>query len=267
MLMIKKHCSFFDLQFWWGRKDCPTSPHSYHHDDPGNPHGDFAEVRRVLHGNFGLDDKEIVTLMGSHNVGGAHKAASGWDHNWQEDFLTFDNQYYKNMISLPFIHIDVNKSKHETEADRREEFVFFPHDKKHDLPILMLNVDLSLWKDFKAVKGKDGVEDGDLTCKTNHHDVEHIHDKKPHVLHDCKDAHTAHQVYEYAHDLEQFFHDFTPVWFKMVSHGYEHHKLHVPGFPHEKCGFCIPHGATCEPGFDKAGQCCPGSHCEHKKCV
>jgi len=267
----KKHCSFFDLQFWWGRKDCHTAPHSYHGDYTGDGHGDYSEIKKVLHGNFGLDDTEIVALMGIHSVGGGHRDSSGFDYNWQQDYLVFDNQYYKNLVSLPRTFVDVGKTSHDGKTDphdKYQEFVWFPHhqDKHHD-PLLMLNVDVSLWKDVEGKKDHHHKWTGELTCKNHHHDKKHIDYWKWDTLHDCKDAETAKEVYEYANDIDAWFHAFTGAWWKMVSHGYEHHHLNAVGFPHEKCGYCIPKGATCVEGFEKSGQCCPGSHCVHHKCV
>jgi len=269
----EKKYSFFDLQLWWGRKDCHTSPHSYHSDNTGDSHGDYTELNKILHGNFGLNDTEIVAIMGTHALGGGHRDASGFDYNWQQDYLTFDNQYYKNLVGLPRVHLDIAKFeddkiyKHNHKSSK--EFVWFPyHEDKHHNPLLMLNVDVALWKDVEGQKDHHHHEwTGDLTCKNHHHHVEHVEDYKWDVLHECKEAKTAPEVYEYAKDINAWFRAFTPAWWKMVSHGYEHHHLNAPGFPHEKCGYCIPKGATCVEGFVKSGECCPGSHCVHHKCV
>jgi len=269
-----KECTFFDIQFKWGRKDCKTSPHHKHDDDAGNAHGDFHEVYRVLHGNFGLSEKEMVAILGTHNLGGAHKlAGSGFDYNWQRNHLKFDNQYYKNLISLPYTHEDVTEEvepgqKVDPRAPPRVQFAYVPKDPHVD-PLLMLNTDVSLWKNVKATTEK-GEYTGELECPLEHtKKVITIPEGKEGIVSYCEDAKTNHIVYDFAHHLDHFYDVFEDAWWKMTSNGYNdhHHHLQVPGKGKEHCGNCIPHGAYCVEGFEKSGKCCHGSQCVAHKCV
>jgi catalase (peroxidase I) len=257
-----KDCTFFDIQFWWGRKDCKTSPNHHHDDDTGDAHGDFDENYRVLNGYFDLNDKEIVAILGAHSLGGAEKKDSGFQYNWQKNELTFDNQYYQNMISLPYTHEDVSDHHHPT----RLQFTFHPDHKKEE-ELLMLNIDMSLWKKLDALKDHHHEYTGDVKCPLEHsHKVSLVPEKKEDFVSKCEDAKTAHIVYDFAHHLDHFYDVFEDAWWKMTTNGYHHHDLHKPGHHDEHCGDCIPHGAFCVDGFEKSGKCCPGSHCVHNKC-
>jgi len=267
-----KECTFFDIPFWWGRKDCNTSPHHDHSDDTGNGHGDFHECKRILHGDFGLKDYEIVAILGVHSLGGAHKSGgSGFDYNWQKEHTIFDNRYFKNMIGLNYAHENVTEDVLPDETiphDKppRIEFVFTPTsiDEK---PLLMLNTDIALWKEIHAEKDKHGHYTGEVTCPLEKHHKEVQINEDLDLVTKCKDAKTAQYVYKFAHHLDEFFDVFADSWKAIITNGYKH--LPLVGAPHEhkKCGYCIPHGAFCKEGFEKSGQCCPGSHCKDNKCV
>jgi len=131
----------------------------------------------------------------------------------------------------------------------------------------MLNTDMALWKELHAQKDHHGEYTGEVTCPLEHHHKEVEINEDTDFVSKCKDAKTAKYVYKFAHHLDAFFDVFADSWKAIVTNGLKHVKL--PGSPHEhkKCGYCIPHGAFCEEGFEKSGQCCPGSHCEKNKCV
>uniref|UniRef100_A0A6B2L7K2 Plant heme peroxidase family profile domain-containing protein n=1 Tax=Arcella intermedia TaxID=1963864 RepID=A0A6B2L7K2_9EUKA len=261
------HCTFFELQFSYGRKDCSTSPVHRHVDDAGSAHGDYEEVWRVLHGNFGLDHHEVVALLGAHSLGGADRAASGFNYDWQEDSLVFDNQYFKNLITLPYQVEDVstepiNGSPAPLDSPHLYQFTSpVPHNKS--LEVLMLNTDMALLKDIRSLKDDDDAFTGVTTCKMGKKARQLVEDK-PAKVRKCNDAPTAPLVYKFAEDLEFFYETFTTAYWKMVSHGNEEN-LNVPS--RGDCGHCIPEGAFCVAGFEKSGQCCPGSQCVKHKCT
>jgi hypothetical protein len=256
-------CVFFDMEFWWGRKDCHTSPNYLGDDDAGDAHGDFHEVHRILYGDFGLNDREIVAVLGAHSLGGAHRHSSGFNYHWQHQHTTFDNQYYKNLISLKYFHENVAEDVEEGErADPNEppklEFV---NEDIEDQELLMLNTDISLFKKVKAIEAH-GEYTGQLKCPLKHkHDVYITIDEEPDVVSKCEEAHTAPIVYEFAHNLDKFYDAFEDVWWKVSSHGYKH--LKKVGH----CASCIPEGAYCVNGFEKSGLCCHGTICINNKCT
>ena len=67
------------------------------------PDGDkgIAHLREIFHPK-GFTDKDIVALSGAHTVGHCHLDRSGFDGPWTENPLAFDNQYFKDMLSLKY---------------------------------------------------------------------------------------------------------------------------------------------------------------------
>ena len=52
---------------------------------------------------MGFDDEDIVALSGAHTVGRCSVDRSGFDGQWTEDSLKFDNTYFKEMLSKQYV--------------------------------------------------------------------------------------------------------------------------------------------------------------------
>eukprot|EP01123_Difflugia_compressa_P008435 TRINITY_DN250_c0_g1_i3.p1 TRINITY_DN250_c0_g1~~TRINITY_DN250_c0_g1_i3.p1 ORF type:complete len:347 (-),score=52.61 TRINITY_DN250_c0_g1_i3:230-1270(-) len=206
------------LQYLWGRHDCTNSPIS--HGPVGYPtaHGDYGEVLRVLRSMFQLSHREIVALMGAHSLGGALRNESGFAYTWDSTPYAFDNNYYLNLINLPYTHVNVAHSK-----PRRIEFVAQQHRySDEDDVYMMLNTDMCLYKNIRSIVDDDKYT-GRVVCED---DGDKGYVKVPlgatnFVQSKCEDASTAKYVEMYAQDIQKFYDDFTVAWYKMVSHGYE----------------------------------------------
>ena len=59
----------------------------------------FADRACLLHASWS-PRSEIVALSGAHTVGRCHKVRSGYDGPWTTNPLRFDNEYFKNLMSL-----------------------------------------------------------------------------------------------------------------------------------------------------------------------
>jgi len=259
------NCEHLDINYYYGRIDCPTAPNHTGVDDTGTPHGDFTEIERIL-SEFNLTKKEMVALMGAHALGGAHKVVTGWNFNWQKNSSTFSHQYYKNMVGLDFRHEDVAKIGDPPAAGRRLEFVH--RDPKEEAlniqPTMMFNIDVSSFRHLKSSKNANGAFNGDLTCLAADGDEIEIEDNIDGVLNSCQYAPTAAYVLEFAQNQKHFFKTYSKAHFKMVTHGYK--ELYVPEGDYD-CGSCIPEAAFCKPGFLNSGQCCSGYKCIGNKCT
>ena len=49
---------------------------------------------------MGFNDQEIVALSGAHTLGRCHLVRSGYDGPWTRNPLRFDNQFYRNLLTL-----------------------------------------------------------------------------------------------------------------------------------------------------------------------
>jgi catalase (peroxidase I) len=87
----------------FGRTDAASSAESVESQVGRLPDGDKGvdHLREIFHPK-GFSDKEIVALSGAHTVGKCHLDRSGFDGEWTEDHLTFDNSYFKEMLAKEY---------------------------------------------------------------------------------------------------------------------------------------------------------------------
>ena len=84
----------------FGRVDATSSAASVESQVGRLPDGDKGvdHLREIFHPK-GFDDKDIVALSGAHTVGSCHLDRSGFDGQWTEDKLKFDNTYFTEMLA------------------------------------------------------------------------------------------------------------------------------------------------------------------------
>ena len=84
----------------FGRVDATSSAASVESQVGRLPDGDKGvdHLREIFHPK-GFDDKDIVALSGTHTVGSCHLDRSGFDGQWTEDKLKFDNTYFTEMLA------------------------------------------------------------------------------------------------------------------------------------------------------------------------
>ncbi|GAB5355631.1 hypothetical protein AAMO2058_000222300 [Amorphochlora amoebiformis] len=69
----------------------------------GCPH-----LRDVFH-RMALNDQEIVALSGAHTVGAMHAERSGHEGPWTVRPYHFDNQYFKDLVTIDWVKVDASK--------------------------------------------------------------------------------------------------------------------------------------------------------------
>ena len=88
----------------FGRVDAASSAESVESEAGRLPDGDkgLDHLREIFYPK-GFDDKDIVALSGAHTVGRCSVDRSGFDGQWTEDSLKFDNTYFKEMLSKQYV--------------------------------------------------------------------------------------------------------------------------------------------------------------------
>lgn len=59
-----------------------------------------ADHVRAVFTRMGFNDQETVALCGAHTLGRCHVVRSGYDGPWTRNPLRFDNQYFRNLLTL-----------------------------------------------------------------------------------------------------------------------------------------------------------------------
>jgi len=88
----------------FGRVDAASSAESVESQEGRLPDGDKGvdHLRDIFYPK-GFDDKDIVALSGAHTVGGCHADRSGFEGDWTEDKLKFDNTYFTEMLQKEYV--------------------------------------------------------------------------------------------------------------------------------------------------------------------
>lgn len=87
----------------FGRTDAKDASESVESQVGRLPDGDkgIDHLREIFHPK-GFDDKDIVALSGAHTVGKCHADRSGFEGQWTEDHLKFDNSYFTEMLNKKY---------------------------------------------------------------------------------------------------------------------------------------------------------------------
>ena len=85
-----------EIPMRFGRLDLKSAPEGLLDASgrlPEAEHG--AEDLRQLFGPKGFEERDVVALSGAHTVGQCHVERSGYQGQWTEERLKFDNSYFK----------------------------------------------------------------------------------------------------------------------------------------------------------------------------
>ena len=128
-----------DIPFRWGRKDASVCDY----DEGRLPDSEqgYNHVMSWAVDQLGFTTRETVALMGAHTLGRAQPANSGYDGAWVPGDAAFDNQYYIDMIDIPWVQV-VN--------DFRSEGIGRLTHQWNANGLLMLNTDMVLAFDLGA---------------------------------------------------------------------------------------------------------------------
>ena len=128
-----------DIPFRWGRVDAA----SCEYDEGRLPDSEqgYNHIMAWAGDQLGFTERETVALMGAHTLGRAEPANSGYDGEWVAGDAIFDNQYFTDMIAIPwvvsvndFTDLGIGRLTHQWNAAGR----------------MMLNTDMALGFDLGA---------------------------------------------------------------------------------------------------------------------
>lgn len=86
-----------DIPFHPGRPDKPEQDQPEEGRLPDATKG-ASHLRDIFY-RMGMTDQEIVVLSGAHTLGRCHKERSGFEGPWTCNPLTFDNSYFKELLT------------------------------------------------------------------------------------------------------------------------------------------------------------------------
>ncbi|KAI9230723.1 MAG: cytosolic ascorbate peroxidase [Piptocephalis tieghemiana] len=117
-----------------GRPDAPEGLYTPDGRLPDASKG-TSHLRDIFH-RMGLTDKDIVALTGAHTLGRCRPSRSGFDGPWTEDPFTFNNAFFKDLLSEDWV-------EHKVEATGNVQYI------SKSKGTMMLPADLSLLTDPK----------------------------------------------------------------------------------------------------------------------
>lgn len=69
---------------------------------------------------MGMDDREIICLVGCHSLGETHANASGYDGPWTATPNLFGNQYFKSLMNISWTPFTTVKDKAQFNSNNKE---------------------------------------------------------------------------------------------------------------------------------------------------
>lgn len=87
--------------------------------DKGTHQATNTHVREIFD-KMGIDDREIICLLGCHSLGETHAHASGYDGPWTATPNLFGNQYYKSLMNIKWEPHTTSAGNHQFNSFNKE---------------------------------------------------------------------------------------------------------------------------------------------------
>ena len=105
------------------KKMCPIN-----HDKLPSANGDAQHIRKIFN-RMGFDDQEIVVLIGGgHVLGKCHIENSGYDGQWVDNPLKFDNEYFQELFENQWKQKEVKQTGKIQYVNDDEDLIMLPTD-------------------------------------------------------------------------------------------------------------------------------------------
>lgn len=110
----------------FGRRDDPDGRRCPAHGRLPDASQGASHLRDVFY-RMGLSDRDIVALSGAHTLGRCHFVRSGYDGKWTRAPLKFDNEYFRNLVTLTWKPREWDGKLQYTDVET-EELMMLPSD-------------------------------------------------------------------------------------------------------------------------------------------
>jgi len=185
-------------EFQWGREDCKTAPYTDALLNFPSTLWNHSRLMDYFASDFGLTEREVTAMMGSHTIGRAEHFNSN-SYKIKQGY--FNNKYYSHLNDqsldwkLDIIDcVDLNNINTSLcEEGLEKSWKWTVQDTQFNL-----NPDVALVKSFEI------DDEGQPSCQ----------------FHDCPDSSSASIVEEFAQSNAKFIEDFSAAYKKLLSNGY-----------------------------------------------
>eukprot|EP01083_Nonionella_stella_P174433 604680_1 len=206
-----KHDILRSIPFYFGRRDCSTSPDGFRHREFPDGHAGWKETLNWFSTFLGISVEDTIALLGAHTLGRTHQEFSGFDTRpWVKQSFILDNQYYMDIIAKKWSPVEVNcrspfgcKWEWHTKGNRQ-----------HSGNTLMLNSDMSMWNDIDPFLDR---RTGEVTCDWRTCPLNPV----------TKDV-----TLNYARHNQLWLDDFADAFERMITTGYTRDELVAVHVPH-----------------------------------
>ncbi|CAH1784474.1 unnamed protein product [Owenia fusiformis] len=138
-----------------GRVDCPTSPYTkkFNKFPTNGGHGDFNDMLDFLQRQFNYSDRQVVAIMGAHNLGRMSREHSGFIGPWTPCPDVLDNEYYIYLVQNDWVQVNtvVKTTGHRDIHDRFQwsDRSHVPDAFDHNVE-KYLNVDIAIYRNIST---------------------------------------------------------------------------------------------------------------------
>lgn len=124
---------------------------------------------------FGFNATQSATIMGAHTLGRARREFSGFRGMWTDKLISFDSEFYQNMIDPEHITCEDGRClgweqvriRNGRDRDDLFQWQHSCSDESEDCTQLMLNADITFFRDMEGYiceeEDSDSCENGQVT--------------------------------------------------------------------------------------------------------
>jgi len=194
------------IDYTSGRVDCDTAPYTSDMDPFPSAKSNYDDIMTYFNETFGFSPLEVTALMGAHTLGNAEITNSGYNGPWVSgEFLYFNNKYYSNMVSSAGINWRLTQRECSSITDPTIDTSLCTAGQTTEWQYIGGGVGINLPADMAIYQNFTLDTEGKPECDYS----------------DCDLAPTSSYVEQFAASNDYFVQEFSSVFAKMISRGYD----------------------------------------------